>query len=40
VSFTPETEGLAISPDGHTLYETGSSDSSDTVDMATVAYRT
>jgi sugar lactone lactonase YvrE len=35
-----ETEALAISPDGHTLYETGSSDSSDAVDMATVAYRT
>jgi outer membrane protein assembly factor BamB len=35
-----ETEALAISPDGHTLYETGASDSSDTVDIATVAYRT
>ena len=35
-----EAEALAISRDGHTLYETGSSDSSDTIDMATVAYRT
>ena len=38
-SLYSEAEALAISPDGHALYETGFSDSSDTIDMATVAYR-
>jgi DNA-binding beta-propeller fold protein YncE len=30
---------LAISPDGHTLYVTGQSESDTTVDIATIAYR-
>ncbi len=30
---------LAISPDGHTLYVTGHSESDTSVDIATIAYR-